>query len=396
MNLKIHPDCFKIKDPRIKSLLNGALSANRFAMSLTATDPFVLIGDTIYAMNECDYWIAKAVLMDYTGNRTVLSMLEHPGVYTHMMSKEDAERLKVISEDIKTCPVCRAKKHREEVLGFVRKYNIGDHILPEGKPDETPYPGCTEEFSSSIEEQLGFLRKIKVPNRKHCLDCTEKHIAQAYVLSTEVVLGYPSHFPLMLAHLAEAYAEAPAEFPALRDTLSFCVAESMRLHKPFLPFHPIMETLTVTREFLRQNNETEQTFDSELPEGDIEFKPEMLPLDDEEIPWIQDMTKDVQAIVDFITQYKKSPSEELRMQFEGRTALLAEKFVVKYPEFSKMVRWRRLLYYADPGLIEAPYDFTDVLQYLKATLYDRILHTPEAGSVTVDPSTGSDCTMLYS
>ena len=374
MNLKIHPDCFKIKDPRIKALLNGSLSANRFALSLSATDPFVLIGETIYAMNERDYWIAKAVLMDYTGNQTVLSMLETPSVYTHLMSKEDADRLKFLSEDIKTCPVCRAKKHREEVLNLAKKYNIGDHILPEGNPDETPYPGCTEEFSSSVEEKLGFLRKIHVPNRRHCLDCTEKHIAQAYVLSNEVILGYPSHFPLMLAHLAEAYAESPAEFPSIRDTLAFCVAESMRLHKPFLPFYPIMEALTITREFLRENKESEQTFEPELPEGDIDFRPEMLPLQDELLGWIQDITKDVQAIADFITQYKKSPSEEARMQFEGRTALLADKLAYKYPEFSKMVRWRRLLYYADPSLIEPPYDFTDILQYLKSILYDRMIN----------------------
>ena len=378
MNLKLHPDCFKIKDPRIKSLLNGTLSANRFAMSLTEKDPFVLIGDTLYALNERDYWIAKAVLVDYTGHQTVLAMLEHPETYTHLMSDVDAARLMEISNAIKTCPVCKAKKYKEEILGLAQRYKIGDHILPEGNPDKTQYPGCTEEFSSSVEEKLGFLRRIHVPNRKHCLDCTEKHIAQAYVLSSEVTLGYPSHFPLMLAHLAEAYAESPAEFPSLRDTLSFCVAESMRLHKPFLPFYPIMEALTITREFLRINNESEQTFEPELPEGDIEFKPEMLPLQNELLDWIKDITNDVQAITDFITQYKKSPSEEVRMQFEGRTALLADKLVVKYPEFSKMVRWRRLLYYADPSLIEAPYDFTDVLQYLKSILYDRIVQPSES------------------
>ena len=139
-----------------------------------------------------------------------------------------------------------------------------------------------------------------------------------------------------------------------------------------------MEALTITREFLRINNESEQTFEPELPEGDIEFKPEMLPLQNELLDWIKDITNDVQAITDFITQYKKSPSEEVRMQFEGRTALLADKLVVKYPEFSKMVRWRRLLYYADPSLIEAPYDFTDVLQYLKSILYDRIVQPSES------------------
>ena len=106
----------------------------------------------------------------------------------------------------------------------------------------------------------------------------------------------------------------------------------------------------------------------------------MLPLQNELLDWIKDITNDVQAITDFITQYKKSPSEEVRMQFEGRTALLADKLVVNYPEFSKMVRWRRLLYYADPSLIETPYDFTDVLQYLKSILYDRI----------VQPSRSSD------
>ncbi len=43
--------------------------------------------------------------------------------------------------------------------------------------------------------------------RKSCIDCVIKHISQAHVLLLESKLGYPMHYYLAIAHLAEAEDE---------------------------------------------------------------------------------------------------------------------------------------------------------------------------------------------
>ena len=43
--------------------------------------------------------------------------------------------------------------------------------------------------------------------RDFCLDCTIKHLAQAYVLHGEVIQGYPEHILGVIGHLAEAAEE---------------------------------------------------------------------------------------------------------------------------------------------------------------------------------------------
>lgn len=49
--------------------------------------------------------------------------------------------------------------------------------------------------------------------RKLCLNCTLKHLSQAFVLLTETVKGYPEHKWIALGHLAEAEDECIASYP---------------------------------------------------------------------------------------------------------------------------------------------------------------------------------------
>ena len=51
--------------------------------------------------------------------------------------------------------------------------------------------------------------------RKSCLDCVRKHIAQAGILSMEVLMGHPEHYWWAIGHLAEAEHEALDWFPQL-------------------------------------------------------------------------------------------------------------------------------------------------------------------------------------
>ena len=55
--------------------------------------------------------------------------------------------------------------------------------------------------------------------RKFCLDCTIKHLGQAYVLHGEVEQGYPEHILGVIGHLAEASEECIGASKELADKI---------------------------------------------------------------------------------------------------------------------------------------------------------------------------------
>jgi len=55
--------------------------------------------------------------------------------------------------------------------------------------------------------------------REYCLDCTIKHLGQAYVLQGEVETGYSKHLLGVLGHLAEASEECLGASKELSDEI---------------------------------------------------------------------------------------------------------------------------------------------------------------------------------
>lgn len=55
--------------------------------------------------------------------------------------------------------------------------------------------------------------------RPSCLFCARKHLAQAEVLMSEALKGYPRHAWLAVGHLAEAEDELLEKFPELAGTV---------------------------------------------------------------------------------------------------------------------------------------------------------------------------------
>ena len=49
--------------------------------------------------------------------------------------------------------------------------------------------------------------------RDTCVMCAIKHLGQAYILGSEARLGYPEHYFIALAHIAEAEDELVREYP---------------------------------------------------------------------------------------------------------------------------------------------------------------------------------------
>ena len=56
-------------------------------------------------------------------------------------------------------------------------------------------------------------------SRRSCLDCVRKHLAQALVLMSESLQGYPNHRWIAIGHLGEAADEAVMDYPKLASEI---------------------------------------------------------------------------------------------------------------------------------------------------------------------------------
>ena len=55
--------------------------------------------------------------------------------------------------------------------------------------------------------------------REPCRECCQKHLGQALVLGCEMRKGYPSHFYLVIGHMAEAEDEICMVRPDIADKI---------------------------------------------------------------------------------------------------------------------------------------------------------------------------------
>ena len=66
--------------------------------------------------------------------------------------------------------------------------------------------------------------------RKSCVQCSLKHLSQAYVLLKEWRKGYPEHFDYAMGHISEAEDELVDQHPVL--------AAAVRQHRKMLEADP--------------------------------------------------------------------------------------------------------------------------------------------------------------
>ncbi len=362
--MKIHPECYKIKDPRITSVMSGQMSLQAFALTIKADDPFVLIKDTIYVLSKDEFFSTRSIKKiadEYEQTfKHVLSLED-----TSFMSKDDKDFVSKVKKELPTCPVCKYKRYRQAIHRLAKKYNIAIEYKTDSIIDFVKYPETTAEIKPVITELLDHMYELPKQDRKPCIDCVEKHVAQAYILAQESEMGYPEHRILMCGHLAEAIDEAPNDIPELKYTLQTCMSLTMQTGQAFLPLYPILALIKMVRDRINQ-----QPVDSDLRE-------EAPPVTDtiDLIPEIMDELTNMQstlrmkvyaAAVDIknaILEYKIRKTEEPRIRYEGLVANLAESVVSQAPLFANMLRNRRLLFIADPALaIEAGYNFDDIIE----------------------------------
>ena len=369
--MKLHPDVYKVIDPRIDAVMHGRMSLEHFARMLTADDPFVLITDTLYVMSPDEFYSTRSV-------RHLQSEFESAFKYVMDMEdlsvfdKDEQAFIAKVKQALPTCPVCKYKRYRQAIYRLANKYKLPFKKSSADLIDKVNYPQTKGEIASTVTALLEHLYDVPLPDRKPCIDCVEKHVAQAYILAQESEMGYPEHRILVCGHLAEAIEEAPNDIMELKYTLQTCLAETMRTGKAFLPLYPVLAFIKLIREHINQQPVDDDARQEAPPTTDT------IDLTDEIRTEIANMPHQILAqtfakaveIKNAILEYKVYSKEEARIRYEGLVAVLADLVLASAPLFANMLRNRRLLFTADPALAkDAGYDFEDIIECAQQTLH---------------------------
>lgn len=387
LQLKLHDDCFKVKDPRIANILQGNMSVELFAASITANDPFVLIHDTIYVMTEQEYYATRPIY-------PIHNQIDH--MFNYVMRMEDLSRfnekdqalIKHVKKEYPTCPSCRMKRFRREIYALALRNGIESELqdclvsvnnLPK-------YPEVSGEIKPNVTALLPDLHKVPEIKRKGCIACVEKHLSQAYILANEALMGYPEHIILMCGHLNEAISELPDEAFGMKQTLEFCAAKTIETGVPLMPLWAILAQIRFVQRWQKDKNADQ--LDDVMTELGLDYTDEMRQELAALTPKVRtDTARKLLSIFAIADTFAKFHTEELRFQFSGELANLAERLAQMAPKFVNMLRDRRITFVAAPDLmVEAGYDFKDVVKDLLGSGVDGI-----DNEVVVDDST---CTRI--
>lgn len=363
LKIKINPEVFKLKDAKVQQLLSAKMPLEMFAMTIRPEDPYVLIGDTIYAYTEQEFYALRGV-----HSTTVLSDMEFKYVLgledTSFMSDEDARTLAGIRDNAGKCSSCTYRRYKDKVFDFVKRYNIEipEEISSQPKSMPGEYPETTEKIAPLVFALVDHMYSVPLAERKACMDCVEKHLSQAYVLSCECVQGYPEHISYVIGHLGEALDEMPKELHMLKQTVEFCLARTNYTGKPFVPLGALISHINMARMAKNDENEAEKPdamadFDLEVTE-DMKNELKMLP---------ESLSERIfalcRAIDDEITLEVQNLNRNVWL---GHMACLSDEISQIAPKTANMIRSRRLVFSGSPDLmIESGYPMADIAKCVR-------------------------------
>lgn len=365
LNLNVDKAVFNLKDKKVEALRHAGMSLEAFALLIRPEDPYILIGNTIYAYTEQEFYAIRAVMpmtelsdamFDYVIN------LEDTGY----MAASDRAFLEDVRKKAEKCTACQYKRYKNEVLGIVKKYGIE---LPEdiGKdihPMPGEYPETTGHVPPLVFAMLDHMYSVPTMQRKACMDCVEKHMAQAYVLSRECAQGYPEHITYVIGHLCEAIDELPKELIQLKQTLEFCLAKTNYERRPFVPLGALVGHLHIGR--MNNKHETDDAVPVPNPNFELDMTDAMA-AELEKLP--EELSKRLYAIcTDIDDKFTLEVRNSENVVWKGRMACAADAIADFAPLTANMIRARRLVYGAAPELMaEAGHGMKTLCPWLKCS-----------------------------
>ena len=168
----------------------------------------------------------------------------------------------------------------------------------------------------------------------------------------------------MCGHLNEAISELPDEAFGMKQTLEFCAAKTIETGIPLMPLWAILAQIRFVQRW--QADKKLDQLDDNMTELGLEYTAEMraeLAALTEKVR--RDVAKRLMSIYAIADTFANYHTEELRFQFSGELANLAERLAQMAPKFVNMLRDRRITFVAAPDLmLEAGYNFKDVINDL--------------------------------
>lgn len=364
IKIDISPEVFKIRDLKVIALRRGSMPLEKFALSIQPSDPYVLIGNTIHALSEREFYELRSVTPADNYGEEVYKYLVNEGADISMMSAEDQDKILEVRKQKTGCPTCRMRKYRNVMFDLYKKYNLKLPIRNNITSNTTvSYPNTSFPVEERVHDDVLNMLTLAPVARRPCIDCVEKHLSQAYVLSCEYNQGYTEYSYLIAGHLAEAVAEVPPEMKYLKDTLEFCLAYMGKQGKPFVPINAIYPLLTIARASLNAERAADDT-ESKVLDLDLtlEARRELVhvlgSLGDS---LIRNLSEADEAAA------SEEQDEPKRLFWEGRMACAADSISNIAPAVAGILRNRRLMFVGCPAAAaQAGYSNGDIIAALKA------------------------------
>lgn len=369
VKINVDPDVFKLKDASVTALATGALSLERLLAFSNSHAPYMLVGDTLYALTEAEYYaLVPGIYKDNMTPEAFKWALDT--LLAGSITDVDKGVLVHIENTYKTCSKCTYRHYRDVLSNLLHRYNIDIPTDLSSRSMDTmedyKYAGTTEHIEPKVSSKLDFKVDIVPKERAACLDCVEKHASQALILGTESILGYADHLMLACGHLEEALAETPEEAKALKQTLVFCLGKTKHDKSLFLPIESISILISKARESIFSAKAMDTASGEEEPAMfELDYTEEMM-AELKALP--DDVAVDCQLLLLKAAGISalETVTESARLTWEGAMATSADYIAQLAPKAANMLRNRRLLFVSDPRLLkESGFGLDPVIEALK-------------------------------
>lgn len=276
----IDPRIWSLNDPRIASLEKKEITQSQFMQLIKQDDPFEMrAGNLTYIPEEEtakrleDYKASVAGRLKLTGGLSGSLVLDNKKAFVSVYPELQAPIEDVQNTiDKENCKGCARNKYTQRLLDELA-------LMPKDR-DITPLEPLIAKYSyakswltgasfevdiSQIQIPPMFVKKQiplrttplasvmeseYTPDRKQCIDCAKKHVAQALVLLREAEKGYPDHVELAYQHLQKAEKNVPEDRKLAFIKLMNILQDELRV-LDLKTIHNITETRKLIEEYLK-------------------------------------------------------------------------------------------------------------------------------------------------
>lgn len=357
--IDIDLDVFKLVDSRVDKLAHGRISAEAFALLIQPGDPFVLLGSTVYALTQEEFYRMYPPEMSADLSEDAFKEALY-GCNIDEMSEQDQVFIRQARADLPHCPACRYNRYRDRMRQLVHKYSID--VPLDRSSCKYVYPDTTGDIAPKYT-RLTMNVKVHVDTtRKPCMDCVEKHLSQAVILAEEWRQGYTEYLPLIAGHLAEAMDELPDGAELIRDAISLFFCKTCHDRVPFVPVGLVCALVKVGSAALTNTpvdeDDTSAQFNIDITD-DVRRE-----LADMDATTRGRLLGSCQKADEFIHGVENS--EALRISWEGAMANASSLVAQTATETARLLRNRRLMFKAAPELaLESGYSCADLIDIMK-------------------------------